>query len=137
LKRYLLDSGIASDYINRRRGVFDRARTEVAKGNRIGIAIPVLAELLLGIELSTSRDKNIQRLRIALPSLKRWPFTEEAAAEYGRLAATLKRIGRPMQIVDIMVAAVAITLGNCTVISADSDLRAVPGLPVENWIVER
>ena len=29
--------------------------------------------------------------------------------------------------------AIAKTLGNCTVVSADSDLTAVPGLTVENW----
>lgn len=32
-----------------------------------------------------------------------------------------------------MIAAIALTLGSCTVVSADSDLAAVPGLPVENW----
>jgi tRNA(fMet)-specific endonuclease VapC len=40
-----------------------------------------------------------------------------------------------MQTVDIMVAAVALSLGDCTVVSADSDLVAVPGLTVENWTV--
>jgi predicted nucleic acid-binding protein len=32
-----------------------------------------------------------------------------------------------------MIAATALALGNCTVVSADSDLVAVPGLTVENW----
>jgi hypothetical protein len=39
MKRFLLDTGIASDYVNRRRGVFDRARQEASSGNRIGIAL--------------------------------------------------------------------------------------------------
>lgn len=43
MTRFLLVSGIASDYINRRNGVYERARTEVQKCNRIGICIPVLA----------------------------------------------------------------------------------------------
>jgi predicted nucleic acid-binding protein len=34
---------------------------------------------------------------------------------------------------DIMIAAIAKSLGNCTVVSADSDLTAVPGLSVESW----
>lgn len=38
-----------------------------------------------------------------------------------------------MQVIDIMVAAVALSLGNTTVVTTDSDLSAVPGLPVENW----
>lgn len=42
---------------------------------------------------------------------------------------------RPMQAIDIMLAAIAISLGNCTVVTADSDLLAIPGLSVENWEV--
>ena len=38
-----------------------------------------------------------------------------------------------MQQIDIMVAAVALSLGNCTVVTADSDLTAVTELTIENW----
>ncbi len=133
MRRFLLDSGIASDFIGRRRGVFEQAREEIAQGNRIGIGIPVLAELVFGIEGSASRDQNMRRLRSTLSIWRLWPFDEAAAFEYGRVAAELRRIGRPMQTIDMMIAAIALTLGNCTVVSADSDLAAVPGLSVENW----
>jgi tRNA(fMet)-specific endonuclease VapC len=33
----------------------------------------------------------------------------------------------------MMIAAIAMSLGNCTVVSADSDLPAIPQLTVENW----
>ena len=133
MTRFQLDSSIASDYLNRRHGVFERARSEVSKGHRIGIGIPVLAELVAGIEHSKSRDRNMQRLRSHLATLKLWPFDPSAAFEYGRIYAELARLGRPMQVVDIMVAAIAKQLPNCTVVSADSDLSAVPDLRVENW----
>ena len=100
-----------------------------------GIGIPDLAELVYGIEQSTSRDRNMQRLRTTLPAWKVWPFDDKAAFEYGRLAAELKRIGRPMQQVDIMIAAITFSLGNCSVVTADTDLAAVPGLTVENWAI--
>jgi predicted nucleic acid-binding protein len=38
-----------------------------------------------------------------------------------------------MQQIDIQIAAVAAALGDCTVVSGDSDLPAIPGLTVENW----
>ncbi|MHB1560792.1 MAG: type II toxin-antitoxin system VapC family toxin [Isosphaeraceae bacterium] len=41
-----------------------------------------------------------------------------------------------MQQVDIQIAAIALALGNCTVVSGDSDLRAIPGLTVEDWGAE-
>jgi tRNA(fMet)-specific endonuclease VapC len=133
VKCYLLDTGIAGDYIDRRNGVFERARREVAKGRRVGICVPVLCELYYGVEHSKSREKNWQRLLAALPSLSLWPLTLEAAAEYGRIASRLDRRGRPMQQIDIQIAAIALTVGNCTVVSSDTDLSAVPGLSVEDW----
>jgi predicted nucleic acid-binding protein len=32
-----------------------------------------------------------------------------------------------------MIAAIALAFGDCTVVSADSDIGAVPGLVVANW----
>jgi hypothetical protein len=42
MKKFLLDTGIAGDYIDHRLGVYERAREEVARGNRVGIGMPVL-----------------------------------------------------------------------------------------------
>ena len=69
-----------------------------------------------------------------LPDLILWPYDKPAAEIYGRLAAELRRLGRPMQQIDIQIAAVALNLGNCTVVTTDSDLSAVPGLTVESWV---
>jgi tRNA(fMet)-specific endonuclease VapC len=133
MMRYLLDTNAAADCIFRRKGMPERVKEARAAGHKIGIAIPVLAELLAGIEYSASRDKNLEILNRTVGLFRLWPFTAEAAREYGRLWADLRRKGRPMQVVDIMVAAIALAMGNCTVVTADSDLSAVPGLPVENW----
>jgi tRNA(fMet)-specific endonuclease VapC len=133
MRRFLLDTGIAGCYIDRRRGVFERAQTEVANGNWVGIAHPVLAELSFRVEGSPNRDRNLQRLQLALAVWRLWPSTEESAFEYGRIAAELRRLGRPIGQNDMMIAAIARTLGNCTVVSMDGDRSAVPGLAVENW----
>jgi tRNA(fMet)-specific endonuclease VapC len=133
MTRFLLDTGMAADYINRRRGVYQRARTAVSHGHRLGIGLPVLAELWYGIEKSSTRDRNAERLRRVLPDLIVWPLTEQATEVYGRIAAELDRKGRPIGKIDMLIAAIALSLGNTTVVSADSDLTAVPGLTVENW----
>lgn len=65
-RRYLLDTGIMGDLINRRRGVDVRVREARQRGARIGTCLPVVAELLAGIELSSSRDRNLPRLVAAL-----------------------------------------------------------------------
>jgi tRNA(fMet)-specific endonuclease VapC len=133
MKRYLLDSNALTDFIDDRRGVQDRAEAARRAGAKIGTCFPVLAEAYYGLERSASRERNLRRLRAGLVRLTLWPFDHAAAQEYGRLLAELRRIGRPMQVVDVMIAAVALSLGNCTVVTTDSDLSAVPRLTVENW----
>ncbi|MBW3597522.1 MAG: type II toxin-antitoxin system VapC family toxin [Planctomycetes bacterium] len=133
MTRYLLDTGIMGDLINRRRGVDVRVRQARSQGAIIGTCEPVMAELYFGVENSVTRDKNLKRLHHAMRGIRRWPLDGPAVREYGRLAAELKRVGRPMQQIDVMIAAIALSLGDCTVVSADSDLAAVPGLKVENW----
>jgi tRNA(fMet)-specific endonuclease VapC len=133
MKRYLLDTGIMGDFVDHRGDVRERVRQALQSGSRIGTCMPVVAELFYGVEFSSTRDDNFQRLRRALSRIVCWPFDRGAAEQYGRLAAELRRLGRPMQQIDIMVAGIAKTLGDCTVVSADRDLAAVPGLSVENW----
>ena len=133
MRRYLLDTGIAGHLIAKRKGVDKRVRQAVLRGDRVGICMPVLGELWAGVQGSSSHDRNLQQMKHALVKLRIWPFDRKAAEEYGRIFAELKRLGRPMQQIDIQIAAVALGLGNCTVVSGDGDLGDVPWLTVENW----
>lgn len=133
MRRYLLDTGIMGHFISHRQGVDQRVREARQSGARIGTCDPVLGELYFGVEASESKEKNLKRLEHALGGIVSWPFTRQAAEEYGRLAAELKRKGRTIQQIDIQIAAIALTLGNCTVVTTDSDFAAIPGLAVENW----
>ena len=132
-RRYLLDTGPAFDFLFRRRDVDVRVEDVRRRGAKVGICMPVLAEIVAGLEASDSREASWEVARRRLGKLICWPFDKAAAYEYGRIFAELKRRGRPMQQVDMMVAAVALSIGDCVVVSGDSDLVAVPGLTVENW----
>lgn len=135
MRRFILDTGIAGLYLDRKRGVFERAEAENAQGNRIGIAAPILAELAFRAEGSPHRDRNILRLRQALAVWNLWLVDPATAFEYSRIAFALKTIGRPMGQNGIWIAAIALTLGNTTVVTMNSDLPTIPGLTVENWVV--
>lgn len=133
MRRYLLDTGVMGDFLSKRRGVDERVRDARRRGDRIGIGIPTYGELVAGFECSSSRDRNLQRLRRALARTVGWPFNVEAADEYGRIYAELRRLGRTIGQIDMQIAAIARSLGNCTVVSRDSDFAAVPNLSVEDW----
>ena len=111
----------------------ERVRQARATGAIIGIGVPVLAELLGGIEYSQSRDKNLDIVNRHLHLFRIWPLTMEAARAYARLFAETRRAGRPMQTMDLLIASIALSLGSCTVVSNDSDMRDIPGLTVEDW----
>src|SRR5260370_30700075 len=133
MTRFILDTGIAGLYLDRKRGVFERAEAEVAKGNRVGIAAPVLAELAYRAEGSPKRERNVQRLRQPLAVWKLWLADVDTTFEYGRISFQLKKLGRPISQNDIWIAAIALTLRKTTVVTIDVDLSAIPGLTVENW----
>lgn len=132
-RRYLLDSGPAQDFLFQRRGIQDRVEAARRSGAKIGICTPVLGEIAGGLNHSDSREASWEIARRRLGKLLCWPYEKPASLEYGRIVAELKRLGRPMQQIDIQIAAIAFTLGNCTVVTGDSDLAAIPGLSIENW----
>lgn len=133
MNKYLLDSNALNQFIDQRPVFQDRVRKARIRGDRIGTCEPVVAEMYFGLEFSSSKELNIQRLKIALLELRSWPFDRAAAEEYGRVSAVLERLGRRMQTIDMMIAAIALSMGDTVVISSDTDMLAVPGLPVENW----
>ncbi|MFM9961722.1 MAG: type II toxin-antitoxin system VapC family toxin [Planctomycetaceae bacterium] len=132
-KRYLLDCGPAFDVMFRRRGAYERARDLRLKGSKIGIGLPTLGEIVAGVEGSSSRERSWSVVRRNVGEFVLWPFDKSAAYEFGRILADLRKRGRLMQHIDVMIAAIALTLGDCTVVTTDSDLSAIPGLKIENW----
>ena len=81
MTRFLLDTNAAADCIFRRKGVDERVKQMRLAGHKIGIAIPVLAELLAVIECSATRDRNLEILDRHVGLFRIWPFTTEAAKE--------------------------------------------------------
>jgi predicted nucleic acid-binding protein len=133
LKRYILDSGIVTDLINRRQGVHIKAAEAFKQGHHLGVGTPVVGEFLAGLESSSSRDRNVARFERLLSRLTIWPYDELAAREYARIASDLRRRGIAIQQIDMQTAALAFGLGNCVVVSKDTDFKEIKGLAVENW----
>ena len=128
-----MDTGPAQQLFNKHETVWKHATLRRKRGDIIGICVPVLGELWSGVEGSETRQANLKKLQHNLGRLVLWPYDKSSAAEFGRIFNVLKRMGRPMQQIDIQIAAIALTLGKCTVVTTDSDLSAIPGLSVENW----
>ena len=133
MRRNLLDTGIAADFIYRRGNAYSRAKAAQLQGGRIGIGLPTAGELLGGAEFSNTRNRNLPAIQRGIADFFLWPLDRAAAEEYGRLYAILRRSGRIIQQIDMQLAAIALSLGNCTVVTKDSDFAAIPGLKIEDW----
>jgi tRNA(fMet)-specific endonuclease VapC len=134
--RYLLDTNAVGDFINHRHGVTERTREARLGGAIVGTSEPVVAELFFGIENSATRDENLKRLRQGLTRIWCWPLDRRASEEFGRLAVVMKRTGRVIGPIDLMTAAIALSLGECIIVTNDKDFLTIPGIVVENWRTE-
>lgn len=133
MNRYLLDSNGVNAFVNHHAPFAQRLRIVRERGDRIGTCEPVIAELYYGLEFSASREENTILLERGLTQIRCWPFDRKAAQQYALIAADVRRRGKTIQVIDMMVAAIAMTLQNCIVVSTDSDFLNVSGLKIENW----
>jgi hypothetical protein len=59
MKRLMLDTSIAGDFIFRRSDIYQRVREFANQGIKVGIALPAIGELFAGVEQSKSREPNL------------------------------------------------------------------------------
>ena len=102
-------------------------------GIRLGTCIPVFCELEAGIQESKHEDAIRRALKHVRQIVIIWPLEIEDARRYGELYNDLRRRGRALSQVDIMLAAFA-TRTKMTLLTTDRDFEALPDLPTENWL---
>jgi tRNA(fMet)-specific endonuclease VapC len=132
-RRYLLDTGPTADFLFKRQGMTDRFREVRKTGARVGICMPVYGEIAAGLDGSDDPERYWPTANARIGLLTFWPYEKHAARKFGEIAAYLRRTGQIIQQIDMQVAAIALTLGDCAVVTGDGDFRRVPGLTVENW----
>ena len=98
MTRYLLDSGIASDLINRRGRVPARVREARLRGDRVGLGTPVLGELIAGIQNSNDPERHLAAMWRTLARLALWTFDRAAAIEFGKLEICWSRFVYPKRV---------------------------------------
>ena len=73
-----------------------------------------------------------QLVESALARLEVLPWTEACAVVYGRLRAVQARKGRPLGLMDLLIASHALSEG-CVLVSADQAFALVEELTLEAW----
>jgi tRNA(fMet)-specific endonuclease VapC len=104
------------------------------RGIRVGTCVPVLCELEAGLCQVRDPSRSRQQLDRLLRQVLVWPIDRTTARIYGEMYTDLRRRGRVLSQVDMMLASLARQMG-LTVVTTDADFEALPDLKRENWTV--
>ena len=130
--KYLLDTNIVI-YVIKRRPIEVLAAFN-NNVTRMAISAVTLAELLHGAEKSSQPSSNLAVVEDFCSRLVVLPYTEKAAQHYGAIRAALEKIGQPIGVNDLHIAAHARSEGLVLVTNNEKELAKVPALQIENWV---
>ncbi len=131
--RYLLDTDTCIYILN---GPTPLLRTRFEKENVASLAVSTLteAELYYGALHSAKPEENRKRVEILISPFSRIPFDSEAAALFAPLKEDLIRRGKPIGVIDMLIASIAKSRGLTLVTNNLRHFQEIPGLSVENWV---
>jgi tRNA(fMet)-specific endonuclease VapC len=130
----LLDCNHLSAVLRKVSRVRERIHRERRAGRRFISCYPVLCELEVGIQ-QTAKPEEVRRRLAQLPRhVRLWPLGADTARQYGAVYNELRRQGRVLSQVDMMLAALA-RQHKLAILTTDRDFEALTDLHVENWIV--
>ena len=130
--RYLLDTNIVI-YVLKRRPV-EVLSTFNANTSRMAISSVTLAELFHGAEKSSRVSENLAAIEDFCSRLAVLPYGPKAAQHYGAIRAALEKLGQPIGVNDMHIAAHARSEGLVLVTNNMGEFARVPALEAENWV---
>jgi tRNA(fMet)-specific endonuclease VapC len=132
---YMLDTDICS-YIIRERPLQVLEHFKQIEMEQLCISVVTYAELIYGVEHSSSKKVNRPIIDDFVRHLDIAPWDEKAAEHYGSIRAYLRTEGNMIGAMDLMIAAHAGSQGMTLVTNNDRHFKRVPKLKVENWANE-
>jgi tRNA(fMet)-specific endonuclease VapC len=130
--RYLLDTNIVI-YVLKQRPIEVLATFNV-NASRMAISSITLAELFHGAEKSSRVSENMATIEDFCSRLEVVPYGPKAAQHYGAIRAALEKLGQPIGVNDLHIAAHARSEGLVLVTNNTGEFERVPALEVENWV---
>jgi tRNA(fMet)-specific endonuclease VapC len=130
--KYMLDTNIAI-YVIKRRPV-EALDTFNRHAGQLCMSAITLAELLHGVEKSARPDQNLAAVEDFSSRLEVLEYGNKAAGHYGDIRADLERMGTPIGVNDLHIAAHARSEGLVLVTNNLGEFERVAGLRTENWV---
>ena len=100
----------------------------------MAISAITLAELLHGAEKSSRVSENMAAVEDFCSRLQVLPYGPKAAQHYGAIRAALEKLGQPIGVNTLHIAAHARSEGLVLVTNNMGEFARVPALETENWV---
>lgn len=125
---YLLDTVAAIALLNGKREIADIVQGAAA----IYLSVITLGELYFGAENSQRKTANIQKVDTLAQHYPMLECDHETSRTYGRIFASLRAKGRPIQTNDVWIAAITIQ-NNLVLLTRDTDFNNIDTLQTKSW----
>ena len=131
MKRRMLDTNTIG-YLMRKN---PRVLRRLADAPAVGMCASVVTEGEVRFGLAKRRGNTALEAaaNAFFATIEVLPWTRSTATVYGKLRAELERRGRPLQPLDMMIAAHAIEQ-LAVLVTSDYALLSIPGLTSEDWV---
>lgn len=129
---YLLDTNHASPLVTLHHPLRQRVLSALGTGDTFAISLLILSETLYGISVVPRATKNRAAWAKLQPQLTYYDLEESDADRAVDLQVRLRKQGRQLATIDALIAVTALRY-DLTLLTADNDFEAVPGLRRENW----
>lgn len=103
---------------------------------RMAISSITLAEMVHGAEKSSDASRNTAVVEDFVSRLAVLPYDDKAAWHYGNIRSALEKLGQPIGINNLHIAAHARSSGLTLITNNVREFERVPGLLLENWVNE-
>jgi tRNA(fMet)-specific endonuclease VapC len=131
--KFLLDTNICI-YLMKENIEALRQRLLQENISDVGISSISIAELEFGACGSNNPTRAKKTLETFITPFTRVDFDAQSATHYGTIRHSLKRQGKPIGPLDLLIAAQAISRGLILITNNEGEFKRVPGLKLDNWI---
>ena len=133
---YLFDTDVITNILKKKPAMSLLERLDAVPLRHQYISTITVSEIVYGAMKSDRSEFHLQNLeRILLPVVNIVGFDTKAAYVCGRLRADLEKLGTPLDLADLEIAAIAMA-GDFTLVTGNIRyFDRVEGLRIENWFV--
>ena len=133
--KYLIDTNICIYIMNHHPPEVLARFREMGIGE-IAVSSITVSELYYGAQKSSNKRRNLQRVEDFLYPFDVLAYDDAASREYGRIRATLEKMGQVIGPLDMLIAAHALSRKLILVTNNINEFSRIKSLQIENWVAD-